>query len=283
MRLPLTGPPLGLPYTLNYRSPQARGLVGWYPTVGQERSGGIPGMAIAAGVGTFKNGAYLAAADTTGQAISMDGSDDYLLISQHPALDFTDSYTISMWVYLRQLRLYEMFFCRGDGTTDDIEYYIGAADGRVTIVHNRGNGGTFTYLQLANIGLAAGVWQFLTATYDAADSAFWRLYRNGVQRASGVTVGGGVAALDTNRNWRIGATVNTGTFGTTNEVDGLVADVRMYNRALSAGEVWAMYAPQTRWELYDVRVGAAKAPGTAASGVFLGGVFNSGVFGRVAA
>ena len=36
-------------------------------------------------------------------------------------------------------------------------------------------------------------------------------------------------------------------------VRGFVADVRVYKRALTAAEVTALYAPASRWELYEVR------------------------------
>jgi hypothetical protein len=32
--------------------------------------------------------------------------------------------------------------------------------------------------------------------------------------------------------------------------DGLIADVRIYKRALSDAEVWALYDPRSRWDLY---------------------------------
>ena len=31
---------------------------------------------------------------------------------------------------------------------------------------------------------------------------------------------------------------------------GQIAEVRVYNRALTDNEVWELYAPQTRWDLY---------------------------------
>ena len=35
-----------------------------------------------------------------------------------------------------------------------------------------------------------------------------------------------------------------------NYFTGKIGDVRIYNRALSPAEIWAMYDPATRWELY---------------------------------
>jgi len=38
--------------------------------------------------------------------------------------------------------------------------------------------------------------------------------------------------------------------------DGEMADIRIYNRALSPDAIWAMYDPKTRWDLYDTTTAA---------------------------
>ena len=79
----------------------------------------------------------------------------------------------------------------------------------------------------------AGVWQHLAATYDGTTARF---YVDGVQVASR-TVSGGVGSSDV---WRIGA------YGATagNFFDGLIDNVRVYSRALTATEVQSnMNAP----------------------------------------
>ena len=73
---------------------------------------------------------------------------------------------------------------------------------------------------------ATGQWQHLAATYDGTVA---RYYVDGVEVAARATSG----SVGTSNVWRIGAYGGTpGGF-----FDGLVDDVRIYNRALSAGEV----------------------------------------------
>ena len=66
-----------------------------------------------------------------------------------------------------------------------------------------------------------------------------------------------------------------------NSFYGLLSDVRIYNRALSAAEVWQQWAPQTRWELYRPlvrRVWTVPAGGWAYNPVWNGrGVIGSNV------
>jgi hypothetical protein len=38
--------------------------------------------------------------------------------------------------------------------------------------------------------------------------------------------------------------------GTGNNLNGTIADVRVYNRALTDAEVWELYDPRSRWDLY---------------------------------
>jgi len=42
-------------------------------------------------------------------------------------------------------------------------------------------------------------------------------------------------------------------WNTGNSCDAKAKDFRLYNRALSAAEIGAMYNPQTRWSLYQPR------------------------------
>ena len=254
-------PPLGANWSMNTRSPQAVGLVGWWPTISV--GGLLPGRVGVKTPAALVNGATVAPHQIVGQALSLDGVDDHVLIANDQSLDFTTAYTLSGWFYPRQARNFEALFFRGDGTTDDIEVYFGS--GRfITIVHNRGNGGTFTSHATGIVTVTVGAWQHLAIVYESAAASRWFIYKDGVLVDSGVSSGGGVEPLDTNRSWRIGATANAATFSATNELDGLVADPRMYNRALSPAEVFALYAPQTRWDLYGVPMTRSKVAAAAA-------------------
>jgi hypothetical protein len=57
--------------------------------------------------------------------------------------------------------------------------------------------------------------------------------------------------------------INIGAFWSNTDYtfDGTIYELRVYDRVLPAAEVWAMYKPDTRWELYEApwRV-AARAP-----------------------
>ncbi len=102
-------------------------------------------------------------------------------------------------------------------------------------------GGTTTTLADSSVNLATGTWYLATATYDNA-SGTMRLYLDGVEVASRAHAVGG--ALDTNP----AVPVALGANGTAERFfNGILDDVRVYNRALGADEINDLYndsAPQ---------------------------------------
>jgi hypothetical protein len=121
---------------------------------------------------------------------------------------------------------------------------------------------------------AAGVWAFVAMTYDGVNK---RLYFDGALDATGAQTGTIVATAN---NTNI-ASVDVG--GTPRrEWDGLLDDIRLYDRALSLAELQTMFASKgadkivfgllNRWTMREA------APGVAASGAAsikdLRGAFN---------
>jgi hypothetical protein len=102
-------------------------------------------------------------------------------------------------------------------------------------------GGTTTTMTDSTSNLSTGEWYLATATYDSA-SGDMRLYLNGAEVANGSHAIGG--ALDTNA----AVPVAIGANGTAERFfNGILDDVRVYNRALEASEIQDYYdasAPQ---------------------------------------
>ena len=97
-------------------------------------------------------------------------------------------------------------------------------------------GGTTTTFADSSVNLTPGDWYFAVATYDSA-SGDMKLYLDGSEVASGSHSAGG--AVDTNP----AVPVALGANGTAERFfDGVLDDVRLYDRALSATEVSALFA-----------------------------------------
>ncbi len=188
---------------------------------------------------------------TSGQidgAQDFDGSDDYLNIASSTNLGFTTVYTLSTWVYLDAVRNYNVIFCRCSGSSDDIELYSANAGQSITVVHNRGNGGTFNYSTNDSGINSTGGWGAITTTswvhlVVTYSSGTWRVYKNGGLAGSS---SGNVDPLNlSGGKWQIGATENTGTFTTTNEWDGKMDEVQISNAVRSAAWIAASYKSET--------------------------------------
>jgi hypothetical protein len=108
-------------------------------------------------------------------SIVFDAIDDYVNCGSGSSLNSIVTYTVSTWFNLPTVsRNYNPIFCRHvRGTTSsDIEIYGG--NGGITLVHNRDNGGSITYVYAQ--GPASNTPVMYTVTYG---QNAWKTYFNG--------------------------------------------------------------------------------------------------------
>ncbi len=189
---------------------------------------------------------------TTGQiggALDFDGDGDYVKVDEHYTINITGAITVSIWLKLD-----------GDVSTQrlignaDSSYYGGyrlgfndgteLSDGTCRIVFQKANGipgtgsgnyGTDTDCDRVvseTNAWVTGVWYHIAATWDGTtDPNSMKMYINGVPDASH-TAGQGTIGIT-----GLGLFMSSSYYG----LDGKIDDVRIYNRALSAGEVEEIY------------------------------------------
>lgn len=196
---------------------------------------------------TFKNNASLGGGASAnapawnrtgirGGSYRFDGTNDFIIVHQNESLDFTQQYTLEAWVNITAHKNYNVLFTRGVGEADDIEWYYTSTP-QFTIVHNRGNGGTTAVIQQTVASPTAGQWTYVAVTYR---NGTLRYFLNGAEVA--LTSATNVQApLDTNRDWKIGATAHSA-FGGTGFFQGQMDEVRFYNRSLSPEQIRQNYA-----------------------------------------
>ena len=177
---------------------------------------------------------------TTGQksgALSFDGSNDHIVVPNNASLQPTSALSICAWI-------------RGDswdsgryvnpilrkGSTTPVNYQLTIADRKVSLMlddmdENDGIPGDTT--------LNTGQWYHVAATWDGAHV---RIYLNGILDNNPPDARSGFIGTDT-RSLYIGGR------GTQDNFDGLLDDVRLYSRALSAAEVAAL-AQGLRYEAF---------------------------------
>jgi hypothetical protein len=168
-----------------------------------------------------------------GAALSFDGINDWVTVSDHASLDLTTGMTLEAWVKPGAMSGWETILLKERGT-GDYSYGLYAHDGAPldggapVPSGNVKAGGAFQTLR-GNTELQAGAWSHVATTYDGATQ---RLFVNGVEVASRpqtgpIAVGAGVLRIGGNNSW-------TGEF-----FQGEIDDVRVYNRALSQPEIEA--------------------------------------------
>lgn len=226
--LTVFGPPFGRGFTLNRASPQAVGLVSWWPLL-TTRGGPIEDRA-GVNTGTPSGAVGPIATEVMGVALNFPGGgSDYVALANQ---DFTHI-TATAWIrnstsnnggFNHIISRHPNWFLSHDGASG-IRFNInGAAEAfcvtDYTLINNQ--------------------WALIAATYDRQNIIG---YLNGVQTGSPTAYTTAIGASGTQRLGAYGG-------GGFNWV-GQMADVRLYNRALSAAEIWQLYAPQTRWELYQ--------------------------------
>lgn len=226
------------PFTLNKDSPQAQALFGWWP---MQAHNSVPPRDLS---GYGNHGVLVGepskSASERGLVLDLDGVNDAIDLGQSSVLDFdpaTEAGSMSAWV---------------KATTQPGNFNIIIGDWSDTIqefgiwISNTTNiagfcGGEITS---ASSGVdLSGEWQHVLVTNDADGSGeAQKIYVDGLLKDSGISG----TELDTTNGFVIGyRQANNDRF-----FKGLIDDVRVYRRELTAGEIWSLYSPSTRWDLY---------------------------------
>ena len=160
-----------------------------------------------------------------GGALRLDGVSDYVTVANSSSLQLTTALTIAAWI-------------KGDawgaganvdaiarkGEVTPVNYQLAIADRRVSLMlDDVDGGGGFR----GNTLLNAGQWYHVAATWDGSTV---KVYVDGVLDNDQPALRGGTIGTDT-RPLYIGGRAGQDLF------DGIIDDVRIYNRALEAGDI----------------------------------------------
>jgi hypothetical protein len=203
---------------------------------------------------SLKNGTIRQAVRVAGKiggALRFDGVDDWVTVTDTTAspLDLSTGMTIEAWVNPTVMSGWECILMKERGVAGEglLSYALYAHDGAPLAVGQPVPAG---YVRLNPVAsttdravrgttkLTLGVWTHLATTYDGANQRF---YVNGVLVGTTASPGAGIAV--SNGAIRIGGNASsTGEF-----FQGMIDEVRVYNRALSAAEIATdMTAPIVR-------------------------------------
>lgn len=176
-----------------------------------------------------------------GQALSFDGTDDYVNIANESNFDFerTNTFSASAWIYRNTNDTNDAIITKEDPGSFNFNgwwYYglIFTDQIRVDIIGASGD--TISALSTSS-SVPTGGWHHVVFTYDGSStSAGIYIYVDGVDR-TGTRSGTLASSILNNQAVRIGDNASSG--GT--RFGGKVDEARIYNRVLSASEVKQLY------------------------------------------
>ena len=208
------------------------GLVSWWP--GDGNANDIAGN----NLGTLQNGATYASGKA-GQAFSFDGIDDFVQIANASNLQITGAITIDAWIYLRTGTFYPGIVSKGNvgNYLESYGLFTGLWNNTVAFLLNRdGTPGGRTIVW--GPAIAYNTWTHVAGT---SDGTTMRLYVNGTLAASGSHSGGIHVTADP---VLIGKADRTSSPSPDPDsfLNGDVDEVEIFNRALSASEIHAIFA-----------------------------------------
>jgi hypothetical protein len=222
------------------------GLVAWWP--GDGHANDIWG----ANHGALNGGATFSPG-MVGQAFSLDGrAGSRIVVGDNNALDLVNM-TVEAWIFVRSIdRLWDRIICKaGPQQRADLADFAGyelAIGGTAYPPPGRPAGfawasftlhdGTQTLNAFSTTALQTNTWYHLVGTYNNSTKIV-RLFLNGVQEGSATNALFG-APLITENPLYFGFEPYYGPIALS--FNGLIDEVQVYNRALSASEIQALYA-----------------------------------------
>ncbi len=209
------------------------GLVAYYAFDGNANDGSVN-----SNDGT-EHGGLSYVAGVYGQAVSLDGIDDYISVADDDTLDLTTSGTISAWMKLGAGTpglTYNSIVGKAVGSSGgQVSYEMVVSDRYSTTTGYVNNGSVNTSAQ-SNTNLFDDTWHHAAFTWDGSDG---NLYIDGnvANDHNGLGTGGFVNAF----------TLYIGRFNHTGQgvsyTQGLLDDIAIYDRALTGAEVGQIAAP----------------------------------------
>jgi len=178
-------------------------------------------------------------ASWTPRGRSFDGVDDYITVPNHSALTFTsEDFTIIEWIKpALGTAEYQALFFKGDYNVGGYYFNTHGSNGGIFLYTCQSGANQVSYYNTGDDLLIADTWAMVGVTRSGA-TATW--YKNG-EAKSWTSAASHIDPATSSEDARIGVNNDIAL-----DYDGLIGEVWVYNRALTALEVQHNYI-STRW------------------------------------
>jgi hypothetical protein len=172
--------------------------------------------------------------DNSMEALDFDGTGDFITIADDNSIDFTTALTISTWVQSTSGGSYGWIVDKKNGGGECFKLDISAAEGgRIRTRWWHSGDGSYKEVEDSTANYNDSTWHHIVATFEASTAI--KIYVDGVQTVSNTS--SIPSSLDTSSD-----SLFIGSFiGSNYYFDGLIAQVGVYNKTLSASEVLSRY------------------------------------------
>jgi len=209
------------------------GLVGWWKF--DEASSGTCGGATPDSSGQNNSGACQASPTySSGKigagAITLNGSSQYVLVANSASTDLTGKISLCCWFKLNASAATFVAFIDKEDWASSEGYYIGMKSGGSKSLYFGFNRGA-NEIDTGNNVYTNGTWNHICGVYNGSGEV---IYLNGAQ----ILTGGNATAPASTVN---GVTLGYDFTNSGHYISGSLDDARIYNRALSAGDVAMLY------------------------------------------
>jgi hypothetical protein len=214
-----------------YREPEFH-LAGWWKF--DESSGTIAYDSAGENDGTINGAAWTTG--LIGGALDFDGVDDYVLVSDSDSISVGNKdYTICSWIYPKSMPPENVHMAVVSKVKDeaDKEYCLSVSNGILGLGVEKNSNNQFA--QTTTSPVTINSWQFIVVAFDSSCTTP-TFYHNGqIQPSENI--------IDTLPD-SLSDDLYIGLLGgiyQSNPFDGMIDDVRIYDRVLTAGEIWQLY------------------------------------------
>jgi len=213
------------------------GMIAWWPAEGN----GKDVMGPTAEDGALVNGLGFAPGKV-GQAFNFDGVDDYVEVPDSAGVDLTRAISIDAWVK-PNVSADQIIVSKYDTAQvpEKVSYLLSlTSSGKVS--WNVYGGTDFRGVETDDGAVATGTFTHIAATFDPSNQAM-KIYVNGV--ATAATLRGGSASISAINNTDVPLRLGVARSGSINNFtgffSGLLDEVELFNTAISASDVAAIY------------------------------------------